>query len=94
MTAITVTAEHITRGRPGVGSGCAIALALLDAFPGATDTCVGDYAGVFYGGGDELDDRDVWSLLPGEARHFVRDFDDGQPVEPFTFTLDIPAAAA
>ena len=91
---VTVTAGHITRGTPGSGSGCAIALALLDAFPGATDASVGDYAGVFYNAGGDLDDRDAWALLPGAARHFVRDFDDRQPVGPFTFTLDIPAVAA
>lgn len=92
MTAITVTQKHIDHGIPASGSGCAIALALLDAFPGATDTCVGDYAGVFYSG--SVSDDDVWALLPADARVFVRDFDDGLDVQPFTFTLDIPEGAA
>jgi hypothetical protein len=72
-----------------VGSECAIALALREIFPRAADVGVGDYAVLYY------DDRpDVSALLPGEAREFVREFDAGQPVEPFMFDLDLEEAMA
>jgi hypothetical protein len=89
MTVITVTADHIAHGRPGSGRECAIALALWEAFPDAEDIGVGDFATVLVG-----DEPEMATLLPEQAREFVRDFDDGQPVEPFTFDLDIPKAAA
>jgi hypothetical protein len=42
------------------------------------------------------DDRVTWKglqakvSLPSTARRFVQDFDDGKPVKPFSFYLDVP----
>lgn len=88
MTIINVTADHIENGMPGSNSACAVALALQDAFPGADAVSVGDFAILFYEFGD------VSGLLPEKAREFVRAFDEAGFVEPFTFELDIPAAAS
>jgi hypothetical protein len=95
MTTISVTAEHIANGTPGSSWGCAIVLAIRDAFPGVVDASAGEVTASLiiedeYGAplpGVDLD-------LPDAACDFVEAFDNEWDVEPFTFDLDYPAVTA
>jgi len=88
MTAVTVTAEHIANGERGECMGCPVWLAITDALPGLA------YLAVFIQDiqlRPDPDDDDAEVEMPAEVLDFVRDFDLGLPVEPFTFELDYPA---
>jgi hypothetical protein len=88
MSAITVTMQHIEDGMARCASHCPVALALIDAFPEAV--------GIFVNA-DHLKIWPRWSVEPAylemspEVQNFVFAFDNGEPVEPFAFTLDYPA---
>lgn len=79
-TQITVTQEDITNGFPGSYTSCPVALALRRVFP------------------EEGVDVDSDSLIIGDREvetseavgGFMEEFDEGSPVEPFTFTLELP----
>ena len=85
MTAVTVTVTegHITEGVRGSCSHCPVALALDDAFPDATAYANGATFDLWFHAGDAMRFD-----LPAEAESFILAFDDGDPVEPFTFTVD------
>lgn len=87
MTAVSVTARRIAKGVPGDCGWCPVALAMAVAFPGLTYLSVGltDIIVQFIEGGK------VSLSTPREVHEFIRAFDLGQPVEPFTFELDYPA---
>ncbi len=87
MTAITVTAAHIARGVPDSCTDCPVALAIAEAFPGVEVWVAG--ATVFL----VRDGQETEADLPG-CEDFIHSFDDRQGGEPFTFTLDYPAAVA
>ncbi len=81
---ISVTAEDIARGKRGSCGECPIALAVARALGKATDvkvTCVFAYIR------HNLRDATTVYALPGKATRFIDAFDDGEPVEPFTFTM-------
>jgi hypothetical protein len=91
---VSVTQEHIDRGKPARCHDCPIALAIIAAMPGAVD------ASVFYLDCEEPQMRaTVWMNdgtahqlnLPDEADEFARAFDwaDDEPVSPFTFTAEL-----
>jgi hypothetical protein len=88
MTIISVTAEHIAKGFPGDCGDCPVWHAIAAAIPGLA------YLRVRY---LDIDVRprpgdDMVSIdLPAEPVAFIRAFDVGRPVEPFTFELDYPA---
>lgn len=92
MTSVTisVTAGHIARGLINHCCECPIALAAAEAFPHAER--VGRHRVVVTGYGIllALAGRELVLPLPREATDFIATFDDGQPVEPFEFTVDIP----
>jgi hypothetical protein len=90
---VSVTQEHIDRGRPGQCAACPIALALAEAMPYATHIEV-------YGSPDDGTPAfaEVWSgalkchfRLPAEADAFIAAFDDEHPVAPFTFVVEVEA---
>ncbi len=86
MTAISVTAEHIAKGEPENRERCPVALAIMDALPNATAIEVtGTLLSISHG------EQFFTTRLPPKASEFVRDFDDSEPVQPFTFDLDYPA---
>jgi len=86
MTAVSVTADHLTLGIPGDCGNCPVALAVEDAFPRAVGVSVGDlYISMRHEGRDEL------LIIPEDARALIADIDAERPVEPFTFELDYPA---
>jgi hypothetical protein len=92
VTAVSVTAEHIARGVPRSAFSCPVAYALEEAFPG-TDCYAGRDNLTVYdsdsGGGLRMRVR---VPHPDSVLKFIRAFDSDQPVEPFTFELDYPAA--
>lgn len=89
MTAVSVTAGHIAKGIPGDACGCAVALAVIDAFPDAENVSVGDlYVAMYIGSRSEL------LPIPENVRALITVIDRDGTVEPFTFELDYPAAAS
>lgn len=84
---ISVTAEHIAAGKPNDACWCPVWHAIRAAFPDA------DAAGIAVG-------PDAFTVcshavvsdveFPDAAARFIRRYDKGETVQPFTFTLDIP----
>jgi len=91
MTTITVTAEHIAKGKPGECNCCPVALAIKDAFPGIADVAVGPCEI-----GIQLELDGPWAELepPSDVVLFILLYDTGDRAQPFTFDLDLPAVAA
>jgi hypothetical protein len=84
---ITVTQEHIDKGVRVNGYSCPITLALRDA--GFVRPCVGIHRCYvskkrFWFGYSRYD-----GTLPSNAVEFVRNFDVCNPVEPFTFEIEM-----
>jgi hypothetical protein len=77
---IDVTQADIEAGHPLACSACPIALAAQRAF-GDRPVIVDSFLSI------RGQDRLVWSM-PSAAYAFIRDFDAGRPVEPFSFTLE------
>jgi hypothetical protein len=88
MTAISVTAEHIAAGQRGDCAFCPVALAVTGAFPRVAYLRVYVHEVVIRGAPETVM---AGVTMPLVAQRFIRDFDAGQPVEPFTFELDYPA---
>ncbi len=97
-TTITVTQDDIAKGTPRQGSGCPITLALrraLPQFPGLysswwTHRHAEHPSSAFMrprGGMTE------GYVLPPEVYAFMRAFDNGEQVAPFTFELTLPDEA-
>jgi hypothetical protein len=87
---VEVTAEDIAEGRPHLCRQCPVARALRRAasllFPGLT----GAFAGWTYLMAWQ-DDRTLFQVdTPWSARFFMAYFDNGEPVAPFAFDLDVP----
>jgi hypothetical protein len=78
MTRIEVTQDDIDRGVIGDGDCCPIALAMRRRWPNVS---VGTRA--VYLSGMRMTE------LPREARHFIVDYDLGEPVYPFSFDVVI-----
>jgi hypothetical protein len=82
---VRVTKTGIKRGLRKDGSSCPIARALHRCGMKSVSVC---HRRIEYG----------WSLqhevrAPAKARRFIRRFDAGKPVKPFTFTLRMPEGA-
>ena len=78
---IIVTQEDISNGERACNDGCPIALAMQRIWP---DAHVGTEH--FWPWATEFPDMPVTGDLPDVAKDFVRDYDDGNHVEPFSFT--------
>ncbi len=83
---IHVTQAHINAGVRQECRTCPIALALRGAIAHAPEVQVMSGSFVAFGshGGAEI------HRLPEAAQDFITAFDAGQPVQPFSFELDIP----
>jgi hypothetical protein len=82
---IEVTQEDIEKGQRKDGCNCPIAKAIKRAIPGccvsvATRWVVLSINGEFCGD----------SFLPEKALKFIADFDNFNPISPFTFQLEVP----
>jgi len=88
---ITVTQEHIDKGRRESMMRSPIALAVLDAVPGATAASeYHDAVAISLRGRP----GSIECALPTEAQAFATGFDAGNEPDPITFTLQIPDEAA
>lgn len=90
ITMVTVTERHISTGKAADCERCPVARAIADAIPGLA------YIGVFAHGIDlqrSEDEDEISAHTPDEVAEFIEAFDNGRPVSPFTFTLDIPEPA-
>jgi hypothetical protein len=75
---ISVTKEHIKKGKPTFPSACPIALALKDAgftTPIVIDTFMRE------------EEADIYYDLPRSCSRFIRRFDTKKSVKPFNFIL-------
>jgi hypothetical protein len=91
---VEVTAEDIAKGERAECGRCPVALACKRVLPGArvmVDGCSIDFT-LKPAGEGEWDD---WTSIeaPAEVDAFIQAFDDGHPVAPFAFDLDIPEAS-
>lgn len=98
---VEVTAEDIAKGRPNRCGECPVALALRratgqklyvnDQGEWHDDENGGEYSENFVVS-TSLDTREHGApSLPEDAQAFVRRIDAGLPVEPFTFTVELPS---
>lgn len=94
---VSVTQEHIDRGKRNDCSDCPVALAFLDALPGARIASVRywDHDGDLARAPEihvtvDFDAGFRYYRAPDEVAAFVADFDDGLAVSPFTFTAEVP----
>jgi hypothetical protein len=78
-TRVFVTQEHIDRGEPKKGMFCPIALALEDAFKEkyyvGTSSCINGKP------------SDKGAIFNKRVQQFIRDFDYGKKVTPFSFKI-------
>ena len=83
---IHVTEECIKNGRRYDSRYCPIALAIHNALPEEREVAVGPITARL----GKLEDRPfLRTQLPNIARKFVRDFDIGSRVKPFSFRLNL-----
>lgn len=85
MTTLTVdvTQDDIDNGEPVNGNHCAVALALIRATGDPYVSC-GIATASWYVGGDVK-----YVCLPTKATDFIDAFDEGEPVEPFSFEVEV-----
>ena len=88
MTAISVTAGHIAKGKRRDCERCPVALAIRDALPDLIYARVGP---VNIGLQREADEDLTYFAFPPEVLDFVRDYDGRRGSRPFSFELDYPA---
>ena len=93
---INLEQRHINQGTKNECRDCPVALALLEALPGASLVTVGA-AGMnvgnkmitrLYHGPHDVHGTAVYT--PQAVVRFIHAFDDGHEVEPFTFNLTVP----
>ena len=82
---ISVTADHIDRGTQCCTTRCPVALAIRDTLHPLSVDVQDDLIHFGVSGG-----KYVFVHTPEEAGYFVDEFDDGLPVQPFTFILEVP----
>lgn len=86
---ISVTAEHINAGEQRDCADCPVALAIKDTLHPLSIEITDDFIHFGLPGG-----RYSPVHTPENVSYFVDKFDDGQPVQPFTFTLELPDEVA
>lgn len=84
--AITVGPAEIAAGVPGDGNGCPIALAIRGGLPANYASVDVSYIEIGVNRGEVYPFR---YEPTEEMRRFIEAFDDGRPVSPVTFFLDV-----
>lgn len=84
MTTIHVTQEHINKGRPDNDFHCPVRYAMLSQ--GLSVTSVRS-AYIYFGRPDATSGNKI--TTPPKVKQWLADFDDGKPVSPFTFEIDL-----
>lgn len=87
MATINVTSEDISRGEPKNARCCPVAIAIGRHANWATEVTVDRYE---IGFETDINCESELVSTPAEASEFIKDFDAGMPVQPFSFNLDIP----
>lgn len=89
---ISVTERDIQLGKKCSCVACPIALAAGRALPGRLVEVFGDDLQIVRTDDLSTFGRTIEHMLhlPWKAKQFVYAFDEGKPVEPFDFTIDIP----
>lgn len=85
---IQVKQEHIDKGVQGKCGSCPIALAINENLVDGVISNV-RYSRVDLVKNEVYLAEELW--LPPEASRFIRSFDNGEQVQPFSFELEIPA---
>ena len=84
---VNLTQNHIYHGDAGECGSCPAALAILDALPGTQPDVEGRHIRLHRG---TIGGKSARVDTPQAVRNFIKDFDDGLHVEPFTFELTVP----
>lgn len=82
---VSVTEEHIKNGEPKSFSGCPIALACKELFPNCDIDVDLESIGVY-----PNNERYDFLMTPKKAQNFIKKFDDGEKVKPFSFRVRKP----
>jgi hypothetical protein len=88
-TTVRVTADHITAGGRDTIRYCPVTLALRDAFNASEAQAGATVYAVILNRPPGL----LRGTLPPAVTAFINDYDDGRPVEPFTFAIGKAASA-
>jgi hypothetical protein len=83
---INVTQEHISKGKRLACHECPVALAIAEVVKPEHEVMVDCDISILNQSAGILWDAEY----PPEVEEFIRAFDGDQPVEPFSFELDIP----
>lgn len=87
---VDVTNEDIKEGYPGAFAACPVALAFRRRMAVPTGQVVAVAEGWIRWGEDLADCREA--RYPESVDAFIDRFDDGGPVSPFSFDLEVPDA--
>lgn len=84
---IAVRQEHIARGCAGDPYRCMVSLAAVEQIPGAVQVCSAGTIEVY----DSKSARTPVEIgnVPDAVLDRIRDYDEGRPVEPFTFDVEM-----
>jgi hypothetical protein len=91
---INVEPEHIQNGNRASTTSCPIALALNNAPMSSGSSTSISLLGEWFVDSNEAQLSSWKGFLPEDACDFIRAFDDGEDVEPFTFNLTVHDWAA
>lgn len=83
-----VTKKHIKNGEQGNAEGCPVFLCLNEKTKGLNS--VYTYVNFNYTDNPEDNINGISLPTPEGVRKWIYKFDDGHPMEPMTFELDIP----
>lgn len=83
-----VTQEDIDTGSPCDGNKCPVYKALSRSYPMCIYYVYSDRVEYDMKGGIHPKDR-YYKALPGSVEDFIFRFDEGYPVEPFSFALEL-----
>lgn len=81
---VIVTQDHIARGRQGPNS-CPVALALKETSSDFANVIVGPQW--FFSRNEEFHITYQSTNLPKKVQQFIKKFDAGEPVKPFSFEI-------
>ena len=92
-TTISMTQQHIDEGTQHHCSLCPTARAIKDAYAKQGITASMIDVAVGYCGMVEItrlrDGKQAYHILPEEAEQWIKDYDNGRPVHPITFDMDL-----
>lgn len=82
---INVTEDHIARGRQGAPNSCPVALALKETSSDFANVVVSP--SWFFSKNKDFKITYEATNLPKKVQQFIKKFDTGKPVKPFSFEI-------